>query len=303
MSKLDTVAVVCHDAGGAEILSSWVNASSSRCLLVLEGPAVSVFSRKCVEQERMSLATALAECDWLLCGTGWQSDFEKIAIASGKKKKKKTIAFLDHWVNYRTRFLDRGREILPDEIWVADEHAKRIAEAEFPALNIVQKSNFYVAELMSELEGLDSESPCSDSSKVDVLYICEPIREHAFKYYGDERFLGYTEEEALKYFLSHVSELFSDLGDIVVRPHPAEPVGKYEWAVTEFDYSISISKNSTLLSDISKAKVVVGCESMAMAVAVAARRRVLSVIPVGGRRCQLPYKEIEHLSEILAKVG
>ena len=32
-------------------------------------------------------------------------------------------AFLDHWTNYRERFLLDGSPVLPDELWVGDEHA------------------------------------------------------------------------------------------------------------------------------------------------------------------------------------
>ena len=176
----------------------------------------------------MSLEAALEECDWLLCGTGWQSDFERVAILLGKEAKIKTIAFLDHWVNYTARFLDNGRVILPDEIWVGDEHAKEIAEKEFPEIRVALQPNPYVDDLMRELDVLKIEGSDSSLNKGNILYVCEPVREHALRYHGDERYWGYTEEEALKYFLHHIPVLFFDVTGIVLRPHPSEPAGKYE---------------------------------------------------------------------------
>ena len=40
------VAVVSHDAGGAEILSSWVVRNKVKCVFVLDGPAVGIFEKK-----------------------------------------------------------------------------------------------------------------------------------------------------------------------------------------------------------------------------------------------------------------
>ena len=42
-----SVAVVCHDAGGAEIVSSWLRQQPQpKVQLVLDGPAVSIFEKK-----------------------------------------------------------------------------------------------------------------------------------------------------------------------------------------------------------------------------------------------------------------
>ena len=48
----------------------------------------------------------------------------------------------------------------------------------------------------------------SSTSKVTILYVCEPIREHAYLKYGNERHWGYTEEDALKYFLENIPTIF-----------------------------------------------------------------------------------------------
>ena len=101
---MSRVALVCHDAGGAEILSSWLLRSDDLCSVVAEGPAVSIFNRKCPDAKRLSLAEATENADWVLCGSGWSSDFERQAIQFCRKERKKTIVFLAHWVNYKERF-------------------------------------------------------------------------------------------------------------------------------------------------------------------------------------------------------
>ena len=40
------IAVVCHDAGGAELLSSWVLLHNVSCCVVVDGPAKEIFEKK-----------------------------------------------------------------------------------------------------------------------------------------------------------------------------------------------------------------------------------------------------------------
>ena len=48
----------------------------------------------------------------------------------------RAIAFLDHWTNYPERFLRKGIQHLPDELWVGDEDTERLARADFPNVPI-----------------------------------------------------------------------------------------------------------------------------------------------------------------------
>ena len=41
----DNVAIVSHDAGGAEVLSSWLNQQKIKARVVAEGPAKNIFER------------------------------------------------------------------------------------------------------------------------------------------------------------------------------------------------------------------------------------------------------------------
>ena len=57
----------------------------------------------------------------------------------------------------------------------------------------------------------------------------------------------------------------------------------------------TLSEGRTLAEDFAWADTVVGCDTMAMVVALAAGRRVVSAIPAGGRPLSLPFAEIERL--------
>ena len=121
MSKQKLVGIVCHDAGGAEIVSSYVVRNNLRAGYYLKGPATSIFERKLgIIKNSDSLFDLVKNSDWLLCGTGWQSDLEWSLIQEAKKQGKKVISFLDHWVNYQERFTRNNNKYLPDKIWVGE---------------------------------------------------------------------------------------------------------------------------------------------------------------------------------------
>jgi hypothetical protein len=293
------IAVVSHDAGGAEILSSWLRQNIQPYCLVLSGPAITIFQRKLGNIEIHPLADAIEMCDWVLCGTSWQSNLEKQANVQGKAAGKKVIAFLDHWVNYPERFRLDSETVLPDEIWVGDMDAKIIAQKIFPEIKVVLTPNPYFKDLQIELQEIQESS--NGSAQCSVLYVCEPIREHALLTYGNERYWGYTEEDALLFFLKNIDALGVAVGEIKIRPHPSECKTKYDWARWENLFVTEIASTKSLMEQILEADIVVGCGSMAMVVALLAKKRVISSIPFGGKVCELPQADIEHLQVLITK--
>src|SRR5216684_1679442 len=127
MNTQRIVAIVSHDAGGAEILASYVSRHDIVCRFVLEGQAVNVFKRRLGGVEICSLAQGLSACDEILCGTSWQSDLEWLAIQLAQRAGKPAIAFLDHWINYPERFIRKEVQHLPSELWVGDVETERLA--------------------------------------------------------------------------------------------------------------------------------------------------------------------------------
>lgn len=296
------VAIVSHDAGGAEILSSWILRQAEPVCLVLDGPAKNIFQRKLGNIENVLLEEAITKCDWMLCGTSWQSNLERMAITQCKSVNKKVVAFLDHWVNYLERFDEAGVVNLPDEIWVSDKYAESIARPLFPMLPVVLKSNPYFDDLIQELNipelvpgGLEFKA------KQTILYVCEPIREHALLQFGDELYWGYTEEDALRFFLSNVNVFNTQINQIIVRPHPSEAKNKYDWAIEFSEHNIKIGGDLSLFEEIAISDIVVGCSSMAMIIGLLAQRRVVSSIPPNGAECSLPHAEIEYMRSLIEK--
>jgi hypothetical protein len=294
------ICVVSHDAGGAEIISSYVRRNQIDYKFVLNGPAVSIFERKLGKLNIQDLEEAVSTSDFLLCGTSWQSDIEWQAIAMARAAGKTSVAFLDHWVNYSERFTRGGITHLPDEIWVGDALAESMAQNLFPGVTIILVENPYFNDLKKELDEFMMPQEC-DPGGLRILYVCEPIREHALRNYGNEHHWGYTEEGAIRFFLANTDLLGAPIGRIVIRPHPSEPSGKYDWVSQEYDLRIMTGGAISLIKEVAASDVVVGCESMAMVVGLLAGRRVISCIPPGGKPCELPQPEIEKMQEILTR--
>ncbi len=291
------IAVVSHDAGGAEILSSWLGGCEEPYRLVLGGPAKAIFERKLGACQSLSLPVAIDLCDWVLCGTSWKSNLERQSIVQAKAAGKKVVAFLDHWVHYEVRFQDQDVVAYPDEIWVGDIDAERIASTTFPEAIVVLKSNPYFEDLRRELEAI--RKPTHKFRQYSLLYVCEPVRSHALLQHGDEHYWGYTEEDALQFFLKNIRAVGYPVRTIKIRPHPSESKTKYDWAKQATSLPVVIGGTKSLLDEIVEADVVVGCESMAMVVGLLAKKRVISTIPPGGKKCGLPQDAVEHLQDLV----
>jgi hypothetical protein len=293
------VAIVAHDAGGAEILASFVAQNNIDYRLVLEGPAVNVFKRRFGAIDVVPLDEAILACDWCLCGTGWQSDLEWRAIEQAHKAGKRVVAFLDHWVNYQERFVRNGTQYLPDEIWVGDKEAEKLAREYFPDISIQLVPNPYFIDLKNQISEFKMEQGSAGNKGKKVLLVCDNISEHSRLKYGDERYWGYTETDAIKFFFENIKVIGESVEQVVIRPHPSDVSGKYDWVLEAYPSTAKLSTGSPLIKEIVESDMVVGCESMAMVVGILAQKKVVCCIPFGGYSCRLPHKDILNLRELV----
>ena len=286
------VVVVCHDAGGAELVSSLVRRNGISVRAVLSGPAELVFARKLPNVERLSLDDALIGATHLICGTSWPHPLEFQAIDVARKIGIRSTAVIDHWVNYRRRFERGGNFHWPDEVLVCDKTAELIALRELPEVPITRIENPYRLDIIEQAQAM---LPHKDHDGVSILYVTEPTSSAALSIHGNSRYFGYTEEEALRGFLAYISS-WSDIYEVVIRPHPTEKIDKYQWAC---GYpNVRIDSSEPLLMQVEFADIVVGCNSMAMVVATWLGKRVLCAIPSGGRGFMLPHEGIEFVNAI-----
>lgn len=255
---------VCHDAGGAEVVSSWVrrHLDEWEAEYLLAGPAVEIFDRKLPKRSRVVGKTP----DFVLCGSSVPSAWERVAIAVAKSIGIRSAVYLDHWKNYRDRFRP---EAMPEEIWVCDYYAEAIALGDFPEMPVVFKGNPYLEDFENEFF-LQAPQPRDEVER--ILWIDEPGRRREFRHY-----------------VRTLHDAF-----VLVRPHPATPRGSYDSLLgahtAAYDAAVANPEDS-LAKNVAWADTVAGCDSMALVAALSVGKRVVSAI--SDNESSIPYPEIE----------
>ena len=179
-------------------------------------------------------------------------------------------------------------------IFVSDKYANKKACDTFPSILVVQLPNNYLqleANLVSSARIRECQIPIEN-----ILIIGEPFRE---KILGKDSTLEFIAIEYLMLNLDKIN-LSKNLVNITLRPHPSEPIDKYNFLqdkyqdfVTEF----KIGRNRELYQDIALADLVVGVSSFALVVSLFAGVPTMSILPPGSKHNLLPYEEIMHLRD------
>ncbi|MEA9598568.1 hypothetical protein VC178_01495 [Polynucleobacter sp. AP-Sanab-80-C2] len=278
------IGFVAHDAGGAELLSSYALENCFSGKFCVSGPAIEIFSLKFEKFHNYTLEEVIADSDLIMTGTGWASNFEWNAIRTAKIHNKRVISFLDHWCNYRDRFIRNGISIFPDKIWVGDVFALKIAQETFPNLEILLVENPFFKRIKKSFSSFPKKNLTGNHK---VLYVSEPILD------ADKH--GYSEREAINYFFQKLPDIVPSKAEIIFRKHPSENKNKYDWIFEFSSQNISFSNNVDLLDDLRESDIVIGRNSMALVAALMADKKVFSLIPPGGGFCILPFSEIIQL--------
>ena len=292
-SLAQPVAVVCHDAGAANIILAEMRvAPEVKYLPVMQGPAAKLWVDEGHNTSALlSLNDALFSARSVVSGTSWGSDVEHQARLRAKPLRLPSIAVIDHWVNYPARFEREGMVALPDELWVTDRYALNLASMFFSNLPIQLLPNRY---LEGEVQKI---APLSAATADKVLYVLEPLR---FSWPGCTQA---GEFEALDYFVSNLGNISAQKTlQIHLRPHPSDAADKYtDWIAANVQHNISLDTSPNLSEAISRVEWVAGCETAAMVVALAAGRKVLATLPPNAPKCRLPHEGLLHLVTLLGE--
>ena len=76
----EVVGIVCHDAGGGEVISSYCKKWKKNYIFYLEGPSIRIFKRKLSVESEKNLQDLVFKSDHLILGTSGRSDLEIEAI-------------------------------------------------------------------------------------------------------------------------------------------------------------------------------------------------------------------------------
>jgi len=278
------IAVVAHDAGATNLIISWLKAWGGGVRAHVQGPAAKLWFEAFPDQPVYSeLDETLKGAVTLVSGTGWASSLEHEARMYACSMGLRSVAVLDHWVNYLPRFERDGIVQWPDELWVADDWARRIAEELFPGIPLRQFENSYLQTQVAMVKPAPGEG--------NLLYLLEPIRQTWGRQMDGEF-------QALDFALAHVDDLLpKGVSKIILRPHPSESPDKYSDYLL-LNQRIKLDTSADLAQALSFADVVVGVESFALTLALAAGRPVYSSLPPWAPPLRLPHTDIQQIRHL-----
>lgn len=294
------IAVVAHDAGGANILVSLVlkyyDAFDWR--FIVAGPAARIFSAHPLLQKKI-MVDRTTECllgellpDIMITGTGWETDHEILGIRFAKENGIPVVSYLDHWTNYRDRFGSATGWLanLPDYIAVGDMYAFERASLDgFPVTKLLPLENPYLENFL-----LPVSSTCRVPSN-RLLFLSEPF---------DADFVPSGVEYSNKWVGIECSILGKILRAVfgapalsgytlAIRLHPSEAFDKYDDFKVRGEGRIEIHDafSRSLVDDCCAADCVIGISSMALLVSASLSRKTISFSPQG-MDGGLPHSEI-----------
>ncbi|SVC32678.1 uncharacterized protein METZ01_LOCUS285532, partial [marine metagenome] len=296
MNKLEDfvispLAVVCHDAGAANLIVAWLKDYKSEVKVYMEGPAKIIWERNFPDNKLLPINRVMDDSNTLLSGTGW-GNLEYEARIQAKKRNIKNIAVIDHWTDYKGRFIRNEKELLPDLIFVSDKYAYKKAKITFASILVIQLPNNYLqqeANLVASARVSECQTPIEN-----ILIIAEPFRE---KIPGNDSTLEFI---SLEFLMSNLNKLnlSKNLVNITLRLHPSEPLDKYNFLQNKYKSLVTefkIARNRELYEDIAWADLVVGVSSFALVISLTAEVPIMSILPPGINHCVLPYEEIMYL--------
>ena len=288
------LAVVAHDAGAAHLMIGWMTGLKDVDVrIAVSGVAAELFALEYPELENMLLKDAMEGATLLFSGTSNPSiNLEHEARLLARTIGIRSIGVIDHWVNYKQRFIRDGCEVLPDEIWVSDADAFGLARSCFAKQTIRQLDNFYLEQQVGQIKAKSETYAVHNGTH--ILYVLEPI----FGSWDGSKVPN--EFQALNFFVGKLNNLGLGIDiEICLRLHPSETEGKYDaWCQANSALNIVIDSESTLSDSIAWADWVVGCQTAAMVIALHANKYTLSTLPPLAPECSLPQKGIKMLRDL-----
>jgi len=238
------VGIICHDAGGASIIASYLLNERKNYLFHLDGPAIKIFQEIYGEFTQSDYKEIFKNINHLYVGSSVTSNLEYLATAHAKSLKIRVTVFMDHWTLYEDRFERNGNTVVPDEIIVTDDLAEKLIHKVFPKTLVTKIDNPHILFLKKQYNKLkhDYRLPL----KKQALWLSDPFDEldDPFSTQRNKGYrLNFTELEAFEWFIKRIKKKFPNIEEIVIRPHPSETKNKFDENYKNQGLRISISRN------------------------------------------------------------
>jgi hypothetical protein len=290
MSSRDkkNVIVVVHDAGGAEVIGAYVrkNPKHEHFICYGAGPSKKVFARLHLPirpvgggsvRELARILQRHADVKYaLIASPGWMSKTEINAIQAAKRVGLKTIVYMDSWLDGRKRFgypKKNWERRLPDAFWSGDRYGLAQLKKYFLDIPVRLEPNQYFADKIRLFRAIKR-----TVNKPEAILFTSTT--------------GGDSHRLLEALLRQRAEAKRPTR-LRIRFHPADARDRYDVLIQKFARRVHVEKSheKDLVNDLVHARVVIGAETMALAIAALCRIRTISFVSHGAHPI-LPMKEI-----------
>lgn len=280
------ILVVACDAGGAEVIAAYIAEARThtRYTVFVNGPAEKIFRRHKISIETLAKKEGLKKFfskhkeAAVLLGTSGPHSIEFAALREARRQGMKTFAYLDSWINYRERFgypARNWRKNLPDEIWVGDTAARRLAKRYFSGTRIKLVPNRYLAAVVARYKARKKRAD------KDILFMSAA---------------GVISEKLLRDFL-HMCARHGVLDSVRVRLHPEDDPARFKRILKQFGrVHAELSQKTDIVDDLALASVVVGPETVALVPAHMVGIKTIRIVP-RGEKAFLPFPRIRKVRD------
>jgi hypothetical protein len=248
VSKKNKVSIVSHDAGGAYLALNYLKYKNINFKAYVKGPALKIF-RQTIEKSQFAKPNEIIKSDIIITTTG-ATNFEKQILIKSLKKGIYTISIIDHWVNYISRFTYKDKIYLPNEIWVVDIYALKMAKELFKNYKVIikLKRNYYFKQLNIFNKKFNSKNKFN---KNICLFSSPNISSNKL---------------LLTKILKFIEKNFNSKNKmIIIRPHPKENLYNFNYLKKKFT-NLVLSNNS-IEKDLINSSIVFGSNSMGLVIA------------------------------------
>jgi hypothetical protein len=255
LKKYKNKLIISKDAGAANMIFNYLKSSKNYFYCYLKNPAKKIFKHK--NFIKLRNIKNLKKYDLLITGTSVENKLELDNIQAAKKLGIHTVTFLDHWTNYKKRFLLKNKFIIPDEIIAFDSNSFSLAR------NIFSKQILKKTLTLNKINN-NYFKIIHNKKKNDLLVLSsnyDSLKNHTI---NDNKIL-------FNFFKKNYFFLKSKkINKYYLKYHPSENKSKFIPLVKKLknEFNIDIKITDKDLKKITKlTKYVVGYNSMAIVIA------------------------------------
>ena len=255
------VGLICKDAGCGFYLSQMCKKDKKKYVYFLSQPALGIFKKELGKFKNNTSTTQINKINKIIIGTG-KTNYEKYFL-NKLIKKKNIVVFVDHWMNFKKRFIYKKKFLKPNEVWVSDKKTYQLSKNYFP--KITKFINFDLIKMIKKKK----------NNNFNFLYLMGSLNQSKFDNNLTKK-IKMIEKKSFENFIFFLKK--NDLNKkkikIKVRIHTKKKNKNFiKKRLSKFK-NIKFS-NQSLIDDINSATYVFGANSSSMFIAEKLRKKLI----------------------------